>query len=60
MKNGWIDPPSGPWSVNSSGIIVAGNETYIISVYTDHQPYSEFTNPVKISKVCGDVAKLMV
>jgi beta-lactamase class A len=60
MKNGWIDPPDGPWSVNSSGIIVAGNETYIISVYTDHQPYSEFTNPVKISKVCGDIAKLMV
>ena len=60
MKNGWIDPPDGPWSVNSSGIMVAGNETYIISVYTDHQPYSEFTNPVKISKVCGDIAKLMV
>jgi beta-lactamase class A len=38
LKDGWygpIDDPSGPWVVNSSGIVTLGAETYIISVYTD-------------------------
>lgn len=39
MKDGWygpIDDPSGPWVVNSSGIVTLGAETYIVSIYTDH------------------------
>ena len=39
MKDGWygpIDDPSGPWVVNSSGIVTLGAETYILSIYTDH------------------------
>ncbi len=38
FKDGWVkvDDPAGPWVVNSSGIVTLGAETYIISVYTDH------------------------
>jgi beta-lactamase class A len=37
MKNGWVPGPDGLWSVNTSGIVNAGGETYIISVYTQEQ-----------------------
>ena len=29
--------PDGLWAVNTSGIVTAGSETYIIVVYTEHQ-----------------------
>lgn len=42
MKDGWLQangpdgPETGPWAMNSSGIVTLGKETYIISVYTDN------------------------
>ncbi len=34
MKDGWVNGPDGAWAINSSGIITKGNETYVISVYS--------------------------
>lgn len=34
MKNGWVPGPDGRWAVNSSGIVVIGGRTWIVSVYT--------------------------
>jgi hypothetical protein len=34
MKDGWLPGPDGLWAMNSSGIVMVGKETYIISVYT--------------------------
>jgi beta-lactamase class A len=38
LKNGWTLGPDGLWVANSSGIVTAGDEVYVISVYTkgDH------------------------
>jgi beta-lactamase class A len=44
MKDGWtsIKGPSGPYFMNSSGIVTLGDETYIIAIYTDSdQSYGE-------------------
>lgn len=38
MKNGWVVGPDGLWDVNSSGIVTAGKETYVIVVCTQGQP----------------------
>jgi beta-lactamase class A len=38
LKNGWLPGPDGLWTVNSSGIVILGRETYIISAYTKEQP----------------------
>ncbi|HEY7126488.1 MAG TPA: serine hydrolase [Ktedonobacterales bacterium] len=37
MKDGWLPGPDGYWAANSSGIITVGQETYIVSVYTNGQ-----------------------
>lgn len=37
MKDGWLPGPDGYWAANSSGIITVGQETYIMSVYTNGQ-----------------------
>jgi hypothetical protein len=37
MKDGWLPGPDGFWAANSSGIITVGQETYIMSVYTNGQ-----------------------
>jgi beta-lactamase class A len=34
LKNGWTLGPDGLWVANSSGIVTAGDEVYVISVYT--------------------------
>lgn len=36
MKDGWVPGPDGRWVMNTSGIVTVGQETYIISVYTQH------------------------
>ncbi len=42
MKDGWLQadgpagPETGPWAMNSSGIVTLGKENYIVSVYTDN------------------------
>ena len=43
MKDGWVTGPDGTWAMNSSGIVETGGETYIISVYTQHQPSYSWT-----------------
>lgn len=55
MKNGWVPGPDGLWSVNTSGIIEAGGETYIISVYTQEQS-SLADGQAIVQQVCGTVA----
>lgn len=56
MKDGWVTGPDGLWAQNSSGIVVAGGETYIISVYTAHQPRYDWS---KVQHVCAAVAGLL-
>jgi len=34
LKNGWTLGPDGLWVANSSGIVTAGDEVYVIAVYT--------------------------
>lgn len=38
MKNGWVPGPDGKWVMNSSGIVATSHGTYIIAVYTAHNP----------------------
>jgi beta-lactamase class A len=58
MKNGWVPGPDNLWSVNSSGIIITGAETYIISVYTQEQQ-SLADGQAIVQRVCGDVAAVL-
>lgn len=55
MKNGWVPGPDNLWSVNSSGIVTTGGETYIISVYTQEQS-SLANGQAIVQQVCTDVA----
>jgi hypothetical protein len=57
MKDGWVPAPDNLWALNSSGIVVAGNETYIVTVYSQHQPNYDWS---KVEHVCGAVAKLLI
>ena len=43
MKDGWVAGPDGTWAMNASGIVETGGETYILSVYTQHQPGYNWT-----------------
>jgi beta-lactamase class A len=43
MKDGWVAGPDGSWAMNSSGIVESDGETYILSVYTQHQPSYSWT-----------------
>jgi hypothetical protein len=55
MKNGWVPGPDGLWSVNTSGIVNAGGETYIVSVYTREQSTLEDGQAI-VQHVCSAVA----
>ncbi len=55
MKNGWVPGPDGLWSVNTSGIVNAGGETYIISVYTSEQS-SLADGQAIVQRICSAVA----
>lgn len=55
MKNGWVPGPDGLWSVNTSGIVTKGGETYIVSVYTREQS-SLADGQAIVQRVCGAVA----
>jgi beta-lactamase class A len=57
MKDGWVTGPDNLWAQNSSGIVVAGHETYILSVYTQHQPTYDWS---KVQHVCQAAAQTMV
>lgn len=61
MKDGWvdIDDASGPWVMNSSGIVIGQGEVYIIAVYTirDRSTAAGFDIARHVCKVVGQ--KLM-
>jgi beta-lactamase class A len=56
MKDGWVTGPDDLWAQNSSGIVVTSGETYIISVYTAHQPRYDWS---RVQHVCGAVADIL-
>jgi beta-lactamase class A len=58
MKDGWVPGPDGLWAMNTSGIVTAGNETYIISVYTQEQP-SLASGQGIVTTACRTVASLL-
>ncbi|HET9981470.1 MAG TPA: serine hydrolase [Ktedonobacterales bacterium] len=59
MKDGWVPAPDGLWAINTSGIVTAGSETYIIVVYTAHQPdYDDAWNITR--HVCKAVGQAIV
>jgi Beta-lactamase enzyme family len=58
MKDGWVTAPDGLWAINTSGIVTAGSETYIIVVYTAHQ--SDYEGAWNITRhVCKTVGQLL-
>lgn len=59
MKNGWLPGPDGLWTVNTSGIVEAGGEIYIISVYTQEQPSLEQGQTI-VQHICNVVASSLV
>ena len=58
MKDGWVPAPDGLWAMNSSGIVTVGSETYIISVYTQHDASLDDGWAIT-EKVCGTVGQLL-
>ena len=57
MKDGWLNyPDPSVWNLNTSGIVVAGKATYIISVYAQNQPGEDWS---KVDHVCALVAKAL-
>jgi beta-lactamase class A len=58
MKDGWVPAPNGLWAINTSGIVTAGGETYIIVVYTANQ--SDYFGAWNITqRVCKEVGQLL-
>jgi len=58
MKDGWLPGPDGLWAMNSSGIVMVGKETYIISVYTQEQNSLEDGQSIA-RHICSAVASLL-
>jgi len=56
MKAGWVPYPDTAWNLNSSGIVVTGGETYVISVYSKNQPSMDWA---KVDHVCAAVAQAL-
>jgi beta-lactamase class A len=56
MKDGWVTGPDDLWYQSSSGIVVAGGETYIISVYSRQKNYDWS----KVEHVCELAAQVLV
>jgi hypothetical protein len=57
MKDGWLNVTSWTdWALNTTGVVVAGNETYAITVLSQHNTSEDWS---KLNTVCGDVAKLL-
>lgn len=55
MKNGWVPGPDGKWVMNSSGIVSTSLGTYVIAVYTAHNP-SLWRGERIVVHVCAAVA----
>lgn len=59
MKDGWVPAPDGLWAINTSGIVTAGSETYIIVVYTAEQ--NDYFATWDVTRhVCKNVGQLLV
>jgi len=59
LKNGWTAGPDGLWVANSSGIVTAGDEVYVIAVYTKaNRTVAEGKRIV--NHVCGVIGKRLV
>jgi beta-lactamase class A len=59
LKNGWTAGPDGLWVANSSGIVTAGDEVYVIAVYTTaNRTVAEGKRIV--SHVCEAIGKRLV
>lgn len=59
MKDGWVPGPDGLWAMNTSGIVTMGQETYIISVYT--QDLDSLPDEQAVTEhICGNVASLLL
>lgn len=58
MKDGWVPGPDDQWAVNSSGIVTLGQETYIISIYTEESASLEDGQAI-VQHVCDTVASLL-
>jgi hypothetical protein len=56
MKDGWVTGPDDLWYQSSSGIVVAGDETYIISVYSRQKNYDWS----KVEHICELAAQTLV
>lgn len=58
MKDGWRPVTNdNDWTLNTTGIVVVGNETYVISVFSQHQDSFDWT---KVNKVCDGVGKALI
>ena len=58
MKDGWVVGPDGLWTMNSSGIVWQGQQTYLIAVYTQGQQSLDDGQAIA-RNVCGAVAALL-
>jgi beta-lactamase class A len=58
LKDGWVPGPDGLWVFNSSGIVFASHDTYIIAVYT-HDDSSLGTGWAIAERIAGSVAHLL-
>jgi hypothetical protein len=57
MKDGWLNVTSWTdWALNTTGVVVVGNETYAITVLSQHNTSEDWS---KLNKVCGDAAQLL-
>jgi beta-lactamase class A len=61
MKIGrwWYDEKLGGTVLSSSGIVTLGDETYIISVYTDHNPSMPKAESA-VRYICAEFARLLL
>ncbi len=55
LKDGWVVGPDGYWVMNSSGIVILGNEVYVIASYT-RDDSSLFAGQNIVRHICAQVA----
>ncbi|HEX9068362.1 MAG TPA: hypothetical protein VF807_06300, partial [Ktedonobacterales bacterium] len=59
LTNGWAPNSANTgWDINTSGIVVTGSQTWVVSVYAQHQPNFD-GNPTLMNQVCSLVAKAL-
>ncbi len=57
LKDGWVPGPDTLWATNSSGIITIGQETYILSVYTQEQQSLDDGQAI-VRHICSSISAL--